>query len=107
VIATAKHKCDWRKKPDIPLREWIARQRERRTPVIYVELLCEAIPVWRPVAATREAPGIYRLPAKKPDDEIWAFPPGSRVRVERRLLDGVEHRLLDHGSRLVACGLAD
>jgi hypothetical protein len=30
VIATAKQKYDWRKKPDIPLRDWIARKRKLR-----------------------------------------------------------------------------
>jgi hypothetical protein len=30
AIATAKHKYDWRKTPDIPLRDWITRQSKRR-----------------------------------------------------------------------------
>jgi hypothetical protein len=99
VISTAKRKYDWRKKPDIRLREWIARKRQWRETVIYVELLDEAIAVWRPVAATPEPDGLYRLSAEQPDDETWAFPPGSRVCVERRLLEGGRH--------LVACGLAE
>jgi hypothetical protein len=30
AIGTAKHKYNWRKKPDIPLRDWVARQQRRR-----------------------------------------------------------------------------
>jgi hypothetical protein len=98
IIAAAKHKYDWRKKPDIRLREWVERGRKRREAVIYVELLNEAVPVWRPVAATREAPGVYRLPVAKPDDEAWAYSPGSCVRVE--------WQLLAEGQQLVAVALA-
>jgi hypothetical protein len=98
VIAAAKHKHDWRKESDISLREWLERKRKWREPVIYVELLNEAVPVWRPVTAKREA-GAYRLPAEKPDDETWAFPPGSRVRAE--------WRRLGEGQQLVACALAN
>jgi hypothetical protein len=67
--------------------------------IIYVELLGEGVSVWRPVAATPEPDGVYRLPLNKSDDERWAFGPGSRVRVERRVLE--------HGTHLVACAVAD
>jgi hypothetical protein len=101
-IAAAKRTAKdshWRKHPDIPLREWVERKRKWRNPVIYVELLNEAVPVWRPVRTTLES-GVYRLPSEKPDDEIWAFPPGSRVLAEwRRLGEGKQ--------QLVACALAD
>jgi hypothetical protein len=57
---------------------------------IYVELLDEAVDVWRPVSAVEEAPGIYRLPATSPVDETWAFEPGRAVRCEpRELSDGL------------------
>ena len=67
--------------------------------IIYVELLGEAVDVWRPVAATPEGAGIYRLLETQPEDEEWAFPPGSRVRCEPRPLSG--------GSELVAVALAE
>ncbi|HEX4186900.1 MAG TPA: hypothetical protein VHY83_03280 [Solirubrobacteraceae bacterium] len=63
--------------------------------LIYVELLDEGVDVWRPVPAIPEGADVYRLPDKKPADETWAFPPGSRVRCEARLIDG--------GEQLVAC----
>jgi hypothetical protein len=75
------------------------KRRSPRETVIYIELPDEAVAVWRPVAATPEGDGVYRLPAEKPDDEAWAFPPGSRVRAE--------WRLFEDGQQLVACALAD
>jgi hypothetical protein len=50
--------------------------------VIYVELLDEAVSVWRPVEAERVRDGVFLLPDAAPDDEEWAFKPGSRVRCE-------------------------
>lgn len=67
--------------------------------VVYVELLNEAVEVWRPVEATPEGSGVYRLSADQPEGEEWAFPPGSRVVCEDRLLSG--------GRAQVACRLAD
>jgi hypothetical protein len=67
--------------------------------IIYVELIGEAVDVWTPVAATPEGAGIYRLTETRPEDETWAFPPGSRVRCEPRPLSG--------GTELVAVALAD
>jgi hypothetical protein len=53
---------------------------EERHSAIYVELLEEGVEVYRPVDAVREADGTHRLPASQDDpDEVWAFPPGSRV----------------------------
>jgi hypothetical protein len=66
---------------------------------IYVQLLGEDVDVWRPVTAAHEADGTYRLPDEQPDTETWAFPPGSRVRCERRTIDGA--------SELVAFSLVD
>jgi hypothetical protein len=56
------------------------------TQTIYVELLDEGVDVWRPVEATVEADGAFRLPDHAPRDEAWRFPPGSVVRCERKLL---------------------
>jgi hypothetical protein len=66
---------------------------------IYVPLLGEAVDVWRPVAAAHEADDSYLLPDEQPDDETWAFPPGSRVHCERRTLSGT--------SELVAVSLVE
>jgi hypothetical protein len=54
------------------------------TVTVYVELLDEGVDVWRPVEAERESDGVVRLPGNAPDGETWAYPPGSRVRCERR-----------------------
>jgi hypothetical protein len=54
-------------------------------PTIYVKLTNEAVDVWRPVEATDEGASVYRLAeASVPEDEVWEFPPGSRVRCEQR-----------------------
>lgn len=66
---------------------------------VYVQLVGEAVDAWRPVAATPEAAGVYRLSEEQSITETWAFPPGSGVRCERRPLSG--------GSELVAYALAD
>jgi hypothetical protein len=55
---------------------------------IYVDLLDEAVDVWRPVEATVEADGAYQLPPHAPSEERWQFPPGSRVRCETKRLEG-------------------
>jgi hypothetical protein len=57
---------------------------------IYVALEDEGVDVWRPVEAADEGGGIYRI-SQTPmsDGEKWEFPPGARVRCERReLSDG-------------------
>jgi hypothetical protein len=54
---------------------------------VHVELLNEDVDVWRPVAAVREREDAYRLDDSKPEDEEWAFPPGSLVRCEIRILE--------------------
>jgi len=58
--------------------------------LIYVELLDEGADVWRPVVATIERSGVYRLPLEQPAEEKWAFPPGSRVRCEARVLEDAQ-----------------
>lgn len=67
--------------------------------VVYVELLNEGVEVWRPVVAKVEGEGVFRLSDDQPEGEQWAFPPGSRVLCEDRLLSG--------GRTQVACRLAD
>lgn len=52
---------------------------------IYVALTDEAVDVWRPVEAISEGGAVYRITDEPaPPNETWEFPPGSRVRCERR-----------------------
>jgi len=53
---------------------------------IYVGLIDEGVDVWRPVEATADVDGTFRLPDHTP--EVWRFPPGSVVRCELRELAG-------------------
>lgn len=59
-------------------------------PTIYVELLDEGTPTWRPVEAERVADGLYRIVSENPDpeDEHWRYPSGSLVRCEQKELSG-------------------
>jgi hypothetical protein len=62
---------------------------------VYVQLLDENVDVWVPVPATFEGNGRYRLSDEQPDGERWVFPPGSRVRCQRRsLADGEGDQLV-------------
>ncbi len=65
---------------------------------IYVKLAEEAVDAWRPVQAEVESDVVFRLPEQAPDDEDWAFPPGSLVQCE--------WRQLSDGAALVATALA-
>jgi hypothetical protein len=55
---------------------------------IYVQILDEGTPVYRPVEADFVAHGIYRLKESRSydSDECWEFPPGSLVKCEERTL---------------------
>jgi hypothetical protein len=57
--------------------------------LIYIQLLDEAVQVWRPVEA--EAVGVhgFRIVGKRPEDERWEFEPGDLVRCETRKLTSV------------------
>ena len=61
---------------------------------IYVELLDEGVTVYRPVEATPDPDGIFRLPAIAPADERWRFEPGSRVICEPQNIGGEEPQLV-------------
>ena len=66
---------------------------------VHVYLSNENVDVWRPVDAKDEGNLVYRLAdTPAPDDEVWEFPPGSRVRCE--------WRDLGNGPILAAVGLA-
>ncbi len=53
------------------------------TKEILVELL-EGVDVWAPVLARTLPDGLYVLPDSAPEHQIWAIPPGSVVRCERK-----------------------
>jgi hypothetical protein len=57
---------------------------------IYISLLDEGTPVWRPVPATDLGAGVFEISAhaKPGDDERWEFKPGDHVICERRPLSG-------------------
>ncbi len=61
---------------------------------IYVELVDEGVTAYRPVEATRNEDGLFRLPDGAPADEVWAFAPGSRVVCQLQDLGGAEPSLL-------------
>ncbi|GAA4752525.1 hypothetical protein GCM10023264_19320 [Sphingomonas daechungensis] len=66
---------------------------------IYMPLLNEGVDVWRPVEATALTADTYRVEGDVPDDEEWAFDPGSIVRCESRKLS--------EGERMTAVAVAD
>jgi hypothetical protein len=61
------------------------------TRTIYVYLPDERVDVWRPVKAEELESERFRILGPVPKDEIWEFPPGTIVRVEKMktLMHGV------------------
>ena len=60
---------------------------------IYIQLLDEGTPTWRPTSGVRMDELIYKVLATKnydPADEKWEFTPGSIVRCERQEKGGEE-----------------
>ena len=55
---------------------------------IYVQLRDEGVDVWRPAHPEHLSGDHYRLLGAVPEDEQWAFLPGTVVRCERRALSG-------------------
>jgi hypothetical protein len=49
---------------------------------VFVPLLGEGVPVWRPVAALRVSEHTYVIADAASSDEEWQFAPGSTVRCE-------------------------
>ena len=60
---------------------------------IYMPLLNEGVDVWRPVEAAPLSSDTYRVEGSMPDEEEWAFAPGSIVRCESRTFSGGEKGL--------------
>jgi hypothetical protein len=65
------------------------------TVTIYVPLLDEGTSVWRPASAERLGDNTFRITGPMPDNETWAFGPGSRV-------TAAHQSFADGTSRLVA-----
>ena len=64
------------------------------TESVYMPLLGEGTDVWRPVQARRLTDGALEIIGPMPEDEAWAYPPGSLVNVGLRCFaDGKEHRV--------------
>jgi hypothetical protein len=74
------------------------------TRMVHVELLDEDVEVWRPVEAEQVAEGLFRLPGSSPEDELWAFPPGSLVVCETRDIGFAAVELADHNTLCTRCG---
>jgi hypothetical protein len=59
---------------------------------VYVKLLDEGVDVWRPVPATKQPDGSFRLCRPQwydPQTETWEFPPNTRVRCAmKKFADG-------------------
>jgi hypothetical protein len=51
-----------------------------KTATIFVELIGEATPCWRPVEAEELPDNSFRIIGAKPEDEIWKFDRGDVVR---------------------------
>jgi hypothetical protein len=50
---------------------------------IYIELLGEGTPCWRPVEAEELPDGSFRIIESIPEDEQWSFKPGDVVQCRR------------------------
>jgi hypothetical protein len=61
---------------------------------IYMPLLNEGTDVLRPVEAEAHSDGRYTILGSVPDDEQWAFSPGSIVRGETRVLSDGEQAIV-------------
>jgi hypothetical protein len=58
---------------------------------IYIRLLGEGVQVYRPVPASQISSDVFLIEGADfydPEDEKWEFLPGTRVVVEKRVLEG-------------------
>lgn len=67
---------------------------QRMKNIVYVELLEEGTPCWRPVEAENEGGNTYRLLGPLPEGEAWAFQPGERVLCKEHTFSSGERGLL-------------
>jgi hypothetical protein len=55
--------------------------------IVYVRLLEEGTDVYRPVPAEQISPEVFVLSSQEvPGDEVWEYPPGTRVKVAMKTL---------------------
>jgi hypothetical protein len=70
---------------------------EMKIQIIFVELLREGTPSWRPVQAEDRGDESYRIIDPRPDDEVWAFAPGDTVKCKmHRFANSNSNDLLAH-----------
>lgn len=80
-----------------PQYQYMERKMGENTIKIYINLLEEGTPTWRPTQAIPTGNGLYKIlptPKYDPEDEIWEFLPNSIVRCEPRKSDKGEMVLL-------------
>jgi hypothetical protein len=63
---------------------------------IYIELLEEGTPCWRPVEAEYLGNELYRIVGAKPPDEIWAFSVGDVVKCKMKTFQDDSKGLVAH-----------
>jgi hypothetical protein len=64
---------------------------DKKDEIIYIKLLDEVIDVWRPTMGIQIDDFIFLvLPTEKYEslDEEWEFPPGTRVRCRKKMING-------------------
>ena len=63
---------------------------------IYILLLNEGTPTWRPVEAIEIEEGIYEIPKEieVSSDEEWEFKPGTKVKCKNHTFSGGETGLI-------------
>jgi hypothetical protein len=52
---------------------------------IYIPLVNEGTPVWRPVSAKVLSPAVFQIEESEPEDEEWLYTTGQNVQVEQRV----------------------
>jgi hypothetical protein len=50
---------------------------------IYIPLVNEGTPVWRPVSAKVLSPAVFQIEDSEPEDEEWLYTTGQHVQVEQ------------------------
>lgn len=56
-----------------------------QTETLYIPLVNEGTPVWRPVSAKVLSPAIFQIEDSEPEDEEWLYKTGQNVQVEQRV----------------------
>lgn len=64
---------------------WVEMDSNTNTATIYIALINEGVPVFRPTQGVQRGDGLYEVLATTdydPEDETWMFPPGAVVKCE-------------------------